>query len=1007
MGRTNYSAGFETTPAQVQVVLDAATLAQITASVNAQFGGDIANNTSKNAAQTAQIDDLFVKHSQQTQDIANKAPTTRVNGIQSSVTTNTNKIGALETSNVNLHTKYDLLDGRIASNAATLSTLRTDFNEANARLTNGITTINSIDAGQLANIAENAGLIEQILDSNVAALESNIADIRTQIQEFSGTGVSPVDGMYLNNVSQSLQLGDAVSDSMSEHTEFVGFKGKLLYRAAATLYGYKPIFDGLLTAGGLESVGGDVLKAKYGNKLSTITFENKPNSNVGVQNVRTEEISDLNITLSYDFGRREEDYIEMTRGEIVEFARAVYPDGDFDQRWANEISRLGSGEPINGIDDPKFRMYFPGVSPPTGGYKDFTFVDDYAVYRLYTVTDLNVVSNLELFTDTNRGLVIKSNAPYRNLITVGSQDEPDKFHVNSRGDIKTNDITFVNFNTEQYDMPYTRPEPILYLNPFEAYTQTEFQEQKYYVSNKWIQIKSGSSKLYHKATLDQAFYEICKFLYETDKSNVDIQTHVSDSNLDLISFVGPNVAFSDASGTTEYDNTVHNGPPNSFNTRTIPGDVSTFVGSSLNDAISDFPNVYDKLVKGQIDFDTGDALSDANLYVIPGNGLEITAYETNQKRFNEMDVKFVNKPISKGDLLYYFEQRLVEDLSSRELLLNKFFYERWGFENSNHTLGLKDGTVVSGIQNICIPVIEMDIVNTLPSITRIDKEYFKTWILYKYRLSEISTNISLTSKESNQSIINREGNISPALSVSTTHASPIDSVFEVSAVNPLDRTEQRKVFSVMGNGTIRGVKSIGTAEERVDTLYMNSTVIFKDRMKFSATNDDNYVLQCDTDGSLFMGTDKAIDVEPGSDVVSFVKTNGNNSIAAPTKSGFADIQANGLIIGNYKLTEVNGENTDVFSFVKTNDNDLDTPTTTGFADIQAGGLIIGNYKLAEVNGELVVQKLNDSTKKYSLDGVLRAGGLGVGEEFTVAKNNAGNITVKNGTEEMMALVNEA
>jgi hypothetical protein len=300
------------------------------------------------------------------------------------------------------------------------------------------------------------------------------------------------------------------------------------------------------------------------------------------------------------------------------------------------------------------------------------------------------------------------------------------------------------------------------------------------------------------------------------------------------------------------------------------------------------------------------------------------------------------------EVLYnYIASGKLDQLNSRRLFVNTFI-SRVSQDADGYYYQIDSYKTYTFL----IEVVEVPVFGT--KITTFNNMASRLWRFYRLTPTEIKNRVKIVGTLPDV----KDGDayqIPPALEVRSNHASPIDPIFTVKSDYMNDAKD---LFAVMGDGRLKGVTAIGTKDDRVNTIFMNSEIVFRDKLKFSATNESNRVLQVDTDGSMFLGSNKAIDLDP---------TN------------------------------------DIFSFVKTADNSIDKPVMNGYADVRVSGIIIGNHRLTEVNGELVVQKLDSATPEY---GVLRAGGIGIGPDFTIAKNDSGNITVNNGSQELMAIVTE-
>ena len=77
-------------------------------------------------------------------------------------------------------------------------------------------------------------------------------------------------------------------------------------------------------------------------------------------------------------------------------------------------------------------------------------------------------------------------------------------------------------------------------------------------------------------------------------------------------------------------------------------------------------------------------------------------------------------------------------------------------------------------------------------------------------------------------------------------------------------------------------------------------------------------------------------------------------------------------------------------------------TVKEFVDIQAKGIILGNYKLEVENDQLTVKRIDESS-----DIIFKANKLSVGNNFNISENTSNNFTIsdKEG-KEVFALVTE-
>ena len=909
MGRTNYSAGFETTPAQ-----------KVTVDVN---DPDIINSLIESL--TTRVNEQI--NTKQNNDIATNK--TNIETNKQSLSTLSATVGTNETTLTNLGTEVSGNKGHIASNAATLSTLRTDFDEANGRLTDEITRVDGrIDTALIGidteTIAENADKIAQIIEDNsevlnvvgrVGALEN--ANTRT----YANTYIYQALGEELL-FSKVRSWGDAlvvqaslesvinyVGDILFQFYDNNGFGkfneandqvnttgGVLDLTSGSITTPYSHIFpydsreDADVSANFNQSI--DILRGFTNNDTDGFRFTN------GVSVFTSSLKSDVEaavhgkeITINYD--------------DFISFYKA-YGLLRYDTTVQSQLLNRTDG--LLNISSIKFKVTtLPVNNINIGGfeYGGFVAIDDTSIPGTIQVTyDAQYTINAT-YSQESKNEVQLVPPPEQNPSVPALAVISNKFG----DDDKVVDIVsggtshFSVTGSGKVDMRNGELRFGSATNDFEDNKFGGFTPELANVSAMFIQFpnQDASDNVIHKTYFDTVFSSI---------------------NFDVLDRVG------------------------SGGTYTIPNTDSdpTAVVNSI-----DFTDPTGQLINSNI---FAVSLDDGVVSVNDGTRVETGISDaTNNGRLKGY-TNTVRLPV--WVLYNYALSGRIDRLNSRRLFLNTFV-SRVKATTAGELYYEPLITVSNRITHFNVPVV--DVPTFGDKKTEFGELASRLWRYYRLTSMEIKNRVKIVGSTPDV----KEGDayqIPPALEVRANHASPLDPIFTVKSDY---LNEPTSLFAVMGDGRLQGVTAIGTKDDRVNTIFMNSEIVFNEKLKFSAANENNKVLQVDTDGSMLLGSNKAIDID---------------------------------------------ENTDVFSFVKTNDNDLDTPTTTGFADIQASGLIIGNYKLAEVNGELVVQKLNDTTKQYSLDGVLRAGGIGVGNEFTVAKNNDGNITVNNGNQEMMALVSD-
>lgn len=921
MGRTNYSAGFETSPTTGIDLQALAAILSTNGSINAALNAGQTSNISEN---TEEINNLAELVDTNKTDITSNAQ---------SLSDLTTKVGTNETTLTNLDTEVSANKQHIASNAATLSTLRTDFDEANVRLTGDITRIDGTLAGiDAQTIADNAATIQQIIDDNsevlnvvgrVGAMEN--ANTRTYANTYTYQALG--EPAWFGSVRS---WGDTDTDTLVIQPSLesvINYIGDVLYQFYIS--GVESS-----TATGINNRELDLTVNNVVDRYNFINFSTLEQSDVtdnfnnGLNTLKsfgtgirftngTDTIGFTNddlegITASYgdeiimDFRRTDPDVFSSNFIDFYKAFGLLRYDNDFNFQV---IDRTDNLLPIDRIKFKVTSIQIPGdfidgsvvvvddTSVP--GTIQVISDDQYTLNSTYEKTSINEV---QLVPTPEQN----PNVPALAVISdkFGDDDKvvdivsggTSHFSVTGSGkvDMRNGELRFGSATNDFEDNKFGGFTPELVANAGVLFIQ--FPEQ------------AADANVIHKTYFDDVF------------SGIDFDA------LDNVTSGG--------TYTIPHDNSARGDVVNSIDFEDTTGQLtnSNIFAVSLDDGVVS--------VDDGTRIETG--ISDAT------NGGRLKGYSNT-----------VRLPV--WVLYNYALSGRIDRLNSRRLFLNTFVSRVKADENGTYYYEPLIN-IDNRITHFDIPVVDVPVFGDKKIDFYNDSLSSRLWRYYRLTSIEIKNRVKIVGTNADE----RFGDayqIPPAMEVRANHASPLDPIFTVKSDY---RGNNRSLFSVLGDGRLQGVTAIGTKDERVNTIFMNSELVFNERMTFSATNEGNKVLQIDTDGSMLVGSNKKMNVNNDNGALSFVTTLSNDV------------------------------------------NQGESPTETGFADIQASGLIIGNYKLMEDdNGDLVVQKLGESGSYSLAGGVLRAGGIGVGNEFTVAKNSSGNITVKNGEQEMMALVNEA
>lgn len=939
MGRTNYSVGFETSPTG-GIDLDA-------------LATRLINSGTVNETLNSEQD-------------------TRIDANESNVAINTGKIGVLETSNTAIHTKYDSLEQHITtidsnianvasylsmnvdriqileefvgdvslsnvtqlrefleSNAASITTLQHDLQTENIYILNKF-----VEQGDAINGAYSfAGEVLDIVNSNVARLDSRINNIST------GAGNANT-AIYSNTYNYealgepawfgNLRLWDQSNVVIQPSFESViNYVGDVLYQFYNNGGDVNALNRDQLANGILDLTDVDDVLIKYSNLLTYNT--GLVNANVASSfNDNLTSLKSLGTGLSFTSGTN---VINVSNSEITNEAA----------KYGFEIQIAFDRGDIDSFDiNANFKDFYTsfGLFRYDTDFKATVFPEN---GRLnintikFKVTKLDIPQGvLNNFTEYGGGVVVIDNTSSGGDIQV-IYDRQYTINSTYKEEVE-NEVQIVPLPEQNPQVPALAVISNKYGDDDKVIDIVSSGKSRFSVTGSGkVDMRNGELR-FGSATND---FEDNKFGGFVPKlANVDamfIQFPSQDANANVIH--------------KEYfDEVLSEMDLESGNIQAVPGRTDEIINSI------DFTDPTGQLVNSNIFVIS---LDDGVVSLSKGTRIETGISDTTNEDRLKGYSNNVKLPV--WVVYNYLLSNRINRLNSRRLFINEFLSRVSATQFNDRETYYYQPDTGPLIYVFDVPVVDVPVFGDKETNFYNDSLASRLWKFYRLTPAEIKNRVKIVGTTPDEKT-GDEYQIPPALEVTANHVSPLDPIFTVKS-NYLG--DDLPLFSVLGDGRLQGVTAIGTKDDRVNTIFMNSELVFNERMTFSATNEGNKVLQVDPDGSMLMGSNK--------------KINPNNQNGA-------------------------------MSFVTTLNNDVNqgvSPAETGLADIQVGGLIIGNYRLSEVGGELVVQKLNDSTKQYALDGVLRTAGIGVGPDYTVSTNANNHITVTAiDDQEILALVDD-